>query len=66
MERPSKRGAATTPQRDDEVVIAGLAADGSDVRFEVLAPQGEQPWRWADPHQTLMRLHCKRVPGDGV
>jgi hypothetical protein len=56
-------GARTEPQRGDLIRDANDAG-GTDV-FEVLAPGGEPPWRYADPHGLMLRIHTKRVAVEG-
>lgn len=29
--------------------------------YEVLAPSGQQPWRYSDPYRTTLRIHTKHV-----
>lgn len=59
-------GARITPQRGDEVLITVGGADAYDTesveRFEVF-PFGstEAPWRWADPHRSMIRVHTKHI-----
>ena len=51
-------GERITPERGDIIQIA-MAYD--DQAFEV-QPFGSEPaWRWADPHQSMMRIHTKRI-----
>lgn len=47
-----------TPRRGDTVTVATAA--GADV-FEVMPFGPEPPWRWSDPFQTLLRIHCKQL-----
>lgn len=51
-------GTAIEPQRGDVVyLIAGDAVQ----QFEVV-PYGSDPaWRWADPHQSMLRIHAKHI-----
>lgn len=49
-------GRVVEPRRGDRVEDA---ADGRV--YEVLAPEGEAPWRYADGRGTLLRVHCKDV-----
>lgn len=30
-------------------------------QYEVLPPTGENAWRWSDNHQTIYRIHTKRI-----
>jgi hypothetical protein len=51
-------GNPAQPQRGDqirEVVSAGALI------HEVLAPGEEPPWRWADPHRQMFRIHTKHI-----
>jgi hypothetical protein len=41
-----------TPAYGDTIIAGGSL-------FEVLAPNGETPWRWTDPSQTAKRVHTK-------
>jgi hypothetical protein len=46
------------PQRGDQIrEIVGAQT----LVYEVLAPGEEQPWRWADPHRQMFRIHTKQV-----
>lgn len=59
--------------RTSELMIAGLrispqagdvieeSVDGQTHAYEVLAPGGEPPWRWADPHRQMFRIHAKHI-----
>ena len=29
--------------------------------YEVMAPSGEPPWRYSDPHRIALRIHTKHV-----
>lgn len=33
----------------------------SSAEYEVLPPTGEECWRWSDNHQTIYRIHTKRI-----
>jgi hypothetical protein len=56
-----------------DLVLAGAAAQpkaGDRIRetvgeqvflYEVLAPGGEPPWRYSDPHRRTLRIHTKFV-----
>jgi hypothetical protein len=47
-----------TPQRGDVVYVG----QGTDLQtFQVFPFGGEPPWRWADPHQTMFRIHTKYI-----
>lgn len=51
-------GSPASPQRGDQIrEVVG----GSTLVFEVLAPEGEPPWRYADPHRQMFRLHTKQI-----
>lgn len=46
------------PQRGDQIrEIVGAQT----LVYEVLAPGEEPPWRWADPHRQMFRIHTKQV-----
>lgn len=47
-----------TPKRGDRITEV---VNGVSQTFEVIAPGGEPPWRYADPSQTIYRIHTKRV-----
>jgi hypothetical protein len=32
-----------------------------DSVYEVLPPDGEDCWRWSDQHETIYRIHTKRI-----
>jgi len=42
------------PRRGDKIVV-GTAT------YEVLPPDGEDCWRWSDQHETIYRVHTKRI-----
>jgi len=48
-------GALITPQAGDRIT------DGQGQVFEVTAPGGMTPWRYADPHRIAIRIHTKRI-----
>lgn len=51
-------GGETTPQRGDRInVIIEIDTE----TYEVMAPLGEAPWRYADPYHTLFRVHTKYI-----
>lgn len=55
-------GAEATPEAGDRIE----ESDGDLIRvYEVMAPGGESPWRWSDPHRTMMRVHTKLVSTEG-
>jgi hypothetical protein len=43
------------PPRIGDKVIVGTAT------YEVLPPEGEDCWRWSDQHETIYRIHTKRI-----
>lgn len=49
-------GIQVEPQRGDHF---DLTTNGVTERFEVMAPQGEAPWRYSDPHKLMVRIHSK-------
>ncbi len=51
-------GVKVTPERGD---LIRERHNGILSTFEVLAPGGEPPWRWSDPHRNLLRIHAKLV-----
>lgn len=49
------------PARGDLIYIE----QGADVQtFEVFPFGNEPPWRWSDPHQSLLRIHTKYINTD--
>jgi hypothetical protein len=51
-------GNPAQPQRGDQIrEVAGAQT----LVYEVLAPGNEPPWRWADPHRQMYRIHAKHV-----
>ena len=51
-------GEVVLPERGDQIEVVF----GSEtVTFEVLAQDGVPPWEYTDPHQTMLRIHTKRV-----
>jgi hypothetical protein len=51
-------GQPLTPARGHKVLVT---AGESVETFEVL-PYGNEPaWRWADPHQSILRIHGKHI-----
>jgi len=52
-------GLQAEPARGDQ--IQERQADGSVLVYEVMAPSGQQPWRYSDPHRIVMRVHTKQV-----
>lgn len=47
-----------TPQRGDRV---SDEIDGVLCVFEVMAPPGQECWRWSDPERQTIRVHTKAV-----
>jgi hypothetical protein len=46
------------PQRGDQIrEVVGAQT----FVYEVLAPGEEPPWRWADPHRQMFRIHTKHI-----
>ena len=46
------------PQRGDQIrEVVGTRT----LVYEVLAPGEEPPWRWADPHRQMVRIHTKQI-----
>jgi hypothetical protein len=35
--------------------------DGVARNYEVMAPDGEQPWRWSDEYSIAYRIHTKEI-----
>jgi hypothetical protein len=54
-------GERATPLRGDLITVAEPIRDSKEV-FEVLAPGGAQPYRYADPYGVLIRVHTKKRP----
>ena len=51
-------GSPVIPQRGDLIHIT----EAYDTQtFEVLPFGSEPAWRWSDPHQSMLRIHTKRV-----
>lgn len=46
------------PERGD-LVHVHIGADTET--FEVFPFGNEPPWRWSDPHQSMLRIHCKHI-----
>lgn len=42
------------PKKGDKIFVG-------ETEYEVLAPQGENVWRFSDFSQTLYRIHSKRI-----
>jgi hypothetical protein len=49
-------GSFRNPERGDRI---SEDEDGKRHTYEVLAPGGEPPWRWSDPHRRGLRIHTK-------
>jgi len=51
-------GQPTLPERGDRILVDfGAGAE----TFEVLPGDGDQPWEYSDPFETLLRVHTKKV-----
>jgi len=51
-------GSPAQPQRGDQIrEVVGAQT----LVYEVLAPGDEPPWRWADPHRQMFRIHTKHI-----
>ena len=51
-------GNPVQPQRGDQIrEVVGTTT----LVYEVLTPGDEPPWRWADPHRQMFRIHTKHV-----
>jgi hypothetical protein len=51
-------GSPAPPQRGDQIrEVVGTET----LVYEVLAPGNEPPWRWADPHRQMYRIHTKQI-----
>lgn len=51
-------GSVVEPRRGDRI---DLTTGSTTERFDVMAPGDEPPWRYADPHKQLIRVHTKHV-----
>lgn len=51
-------GETVVPERGDEIRVETSA--GVEI-FEVAPYGGDAAWRWADPFQTMVRVHTKHV-----
>lgn len=51
-------GERITPQRGD---LIHVTYPYDTQTFQVTPFGDEPPWRWADPHQTLYRIHTKAI-----
>ena len=47
------------PQRGDKITET---IGGQSLVYEVMAPAGQQAWRWNDRFGKVFRVHTKRVP----
>jgi hypothetical protein len=53
------------PDRGDLVYVS--QPDQNQVQvFEVFPFGTEPPWRWADPHQSMYRVHCKYIDKEAL
>lgn len=49
------------PERGDQIYVTA----GSETQvFEVVPFGSDPPWRWSDPHQSMLRIHTKRISTD--
>lgn len=55
-------GVAVLPRRGDLVTVT---EGGVATAYQVLAPGGEPEWQWSDPYRQMLRVHAKRVGGEG-
>lgn len=53
-------GVFIIPQDGDWIEVPFNNIEGSQ-KFEMMAPQGEQKWRYSDPQRKIYRIHTKRV-----
>ncbi len=51
-------GNPAQPQRGDKI---RENVGTQTLVYEVLAPGDEPPWRWADPHRQMYRIHTKQI-----
>ncbi len=51
-------GNQVQPQRGDQI---RETVGAQTLVYEVLAPGNEPPWRWADPHRLMYRIHAKQI-----
>jgi hypothetical protein len=51
-------GNPAQPQRGDQI---REAVGAQTLVYEVLAPGAKPPWRWADPHRQMFRIHAKQI-----
>ena len=51
-------GERTTPQRGD---LIEEATGDATLTYEVLAPPGQDVWRYSDPQRVRLRVHTKQV-----
>lgn len=54
-------GETIVPTRGDQVL---LTIGDEEQTFEVAPYGSDPPWRWADPHQSMMRIHTKLLQID--
>lgn len=56
-------GVPITPMRGDKIfAVIGEQAQA----FEVLPYGNDPPWRWADPYQSMYRIHTKHVDTESL
>lgn len=51
-------GEQITPKRGDMIEVS--TPEGTQL-YEAFPYGGESPWRWADPHRSMVRVHAKHV-----
>jgi hypothetical protein len=56
-------GQATTPRTGDQV---REKQDAATHVYEVMAPGGEPPFRYSDPHRRTVRVHTKHIATETV
>lgn len=53
------------PDHGDEIFV--IQADQNEVQvYEVEHVNGEPPWRWSDPHQSMYRIHAKYMRTESI
>jgi hypothetical protein len=56
-------GEQVIPRRGDMIQ---LVINEEAQTFEVFPFGDEPPWRWADPHQSMVRVHTKRINSESI
>jgi hypothetical protein len=51
-------GVNVLPAKGDKIT---RTVDGRAQVYAMMPIQGEQSWRWHDPNQETMRIHCKLI-----